>query len=48
MPDKRDETAWLMTASLIVLATVALAVVLRYTRAVMIPCVFAVFVVSLV
>ncbi|MCJ7674776.1 MAG: AI-2E family transporter [Sedimentisphaerales bacterium] len=48
MPDKRDESAWLMTASLIVLATVALAVVLRYTRAVMIPFVFAIFVVSLV
>ncbi len=48
MLDKRDESAWLMTGSLIVLAAVALAIVLRYTRAVMIPFVFAVFVVSLV
>lgn len=37
-----------MTASLIVLATVALAVVLRYTRVVTIPFALAVFIVSLV
>jgi AI-2 transport protein TqsA len=48
MSDKRDESAWLMTGSLIILAGVALAVVLRYTSAVMIPFVLAVFVVSLV
>ena len=48
MSDQRDEYTWLMTGSLVVLAAVALAWVLRYTRTVMIPFVLAVFVVSLV
>jgi AI-2 transport protein TqsA len=48
MAETRDEHAWLMTGSLVVLAVVALAVVLHYTRAVMIPFVLAIFIVSLV
>lgn len=48
MADKRDESAWFMTGSLVVLAAVAIAVVLHYTSKVMIPFVFAVFIVSLV
>jgi AI-2 transport protein TqsA len=48
MAEKRDEYAWLMTGSLMVLAAAAIAVVLLYTRAVMIPFVLAVFVLSLV
>jgi AI-2 transport protein TqsA len=48
MADNRDESAWFMTGSLVVLAAVALTVVLHYTSKVMIPFVLAVFVVSLV
>ncbi|MHC4573978.1 MAG: AI-2E family transporter [Planctomycetota bacterium] len=48
MVERRDESTWLITGSLIILAAVALAVVLRYTRGVMIPFVLAVFTVSLV
>ena len=48
MPDKRDEYTWLRTGSLIILAVVALALVLQYTRAVTIPFVLAIFIVSLV
>jgi len=44
----RDENTWLVTGSLLVLATVAIAVVLQYTRAIMIPFVLAVFTFSLV
>ena len=48
MLDKRDESAWLRTASLTVLAAVAIAIVMRYTSVVMIPLVLAIFIVSLV
>ena len=48
MPDKSKESTRLITGSLVVLAVVALAVVLLYTRAVMIPFVLAIFIVSLV
>lgn len=48
MPDKRDESAWLTTGSLMVLAVVALAVALIYTRTIMIPFVLAIFIISLV
>jgi len=48
MPDKRDESAWLTTGSLMVIAGVAAAYALIYTRAVMIPFVLAIFIVSLV
>jgi AI-2 transport protein TqsA len=48
MADKSDESAWLTTGSLMVIAGVALAMALIYTRAIMIPFVLAVFVVSLV
>ena len=48
MSEKRDESAWFMTGSLVVLAAVAIAFVLHYTSKVMIPFVLAVFVVSLV
>jgi AI-2 transport protein TqsA len=48
MSDRRDEHTWLITGSLMTLAVVALAGVLHYTRAVMIPFVLAVFIVSLV
>jgi AI-2 transport protein TqsA len=45
---REDESAWLTTGSLVVLAAVALAVVLMYTRVVMIPFVLAVFIIALV
>jgi len=48
MPDKRDESTWLTTGSLMVLAGVAVAYALIYTRAIMIPFVLAIFIVSLV
>ena len=48
IPEKRGESAWLIRGSLIVLAAVALGLVFRYTRTVMIPFVLAVFVVVLV
>jgi len=48
MSDKRRENTWLVTGSLVILAGVALAAALRYTREVMIPFVLAVFIVSLV
>ncbi|MHC4619541.1 MAG: AI-2E family transporter [Planctomycetota bacterium] len=48
MVEKHEERTWLRTGSLIVLAGAALAVVLLYTRGVMIPFVLAVFTVSLV
>jgi AI-2 transport protein TqsA len=48
MPDRSDESRWLIIGSLAVLAVVAIAFVMQYTRTVMIPFVLAVFVVSLV
>jgi AI-2 transport protein TqsA len=45
---RQDEDTWLTTGSLVVLAAVALAVVLMYTRVVMIPFVLAVFIIALV
>jgi AI-2 transport protein TqsA len=48
MADKRSEGAWLMRGSMVVIAGVAIAMVLLYTRAVMIPFVLAVFIVILV
>ncbi|HUW19221.1 MAG TPA: AI-2E family transporter [Sedimentisphaerales bacterium] len=48
MSDRRDESTWLITGSLVVLAAAAVAAALLYTRAVMIPFVLAVFTVSLV
>ncbi len=44
----RQEQTWLTTASLVILAAVALATTLIYTRAVMIPFVVALFIVALV
>ena len=41
MTERSDERAWLSTVSLLVLAGVALAVALIYTRAVMVPFVLA-------
>jgi len=48
MTDKRSEGAWLMRGSMVVIAGVAIAMALLYTRAVMIPFVLAVFIVILV
>lgn len=45
---ERQEQTWLTTASLVILAAVALATTLIYTRAVMIPFVVALFIVALV
>ncbi len=45
---ERKEQTYLTTVSLVILAFVALAVALRYTRAVMIPFVVALFIVALV
>jgi AI-2 transport protein TqsA len=44
----RNEGAWLATASLVILAGVALAFALAYTRAIMIPFVLALFIVTIV
>ena len=44
MTSLREEQDWLITVSLVVLASVALAVALIYTRAVMIPFVLAIFI----
>jgi AI-2 transport protein TqsA len=44
MAEKRDESTWFITGSLVVLAAVALAVALDYTQGVMIPFVLAIFV----
>jgi AI-2 transport protein TqsA len=44
----RSEGAWLATASLVILAGVALALTLAYTRAIMIPFVLALFIVTIV
>jgi AI-2 transport protein TqsA len=48
MPDRASESKWLITGSLAIVAVVALAIALAYTRAVMIPFVLALFVASLV
>jgi len=48
MDEKRDESRWLITGSLVILAMVAIAVVLRYTSSVMIPFVLSLFIFSLV
>jgi AI-2 transport protein TqsA len=45
---ERQEQTWLTTASLVILAAVALAATLIYTRAVMIPFVAALFIVAIV
>ncbi len=45
---ERQEQTWLTTASLVILAVVALATALIYTRAVMIPFVVALFIVAIV
>lgn len=45
---ERQEHTWLTTASLVILAVVALATALIYTRAVMIPFVVALFIVAIV
>ncbi len=42
MTERSDELTWLSTVSLLVLAGVALAVALIYTRAVMVPFVLAI------
>jgi AI-2 transport protein TqsA len=44
MPNKRDEGMWLNTGSLMIIAIVALAVALIYTRGIMIPFVMSVFI----
>jgi AI-2 transport protein TqsA len=48
MMQVRKEQSWLITGSLAILAVVAVAVVLIYTRGVMIPFVVAIFIVALV
>jgi len=48
MSAKRDEYAWLTTGSLVILAAVAIAMVLRYTSFILIPFVLAAFIVSIV
>lgn len=48
MVTQHKEQSWLITASLVILAVVALAVALIYTRAIMIPFVVALFIVALV
>ncbi len=48
MGKEHKEQNWLITASLVILAVVALATALIYTRAVMIPFVVALFIVALV
>lgn len=48
MSERRGEKPWMVTGSLIILAAVALAAALVYTRTVMIPFVLAIFIVSLV
>jgi len=48
MTERYGEQSWLTTASLAILAVVALAAALIYTRAVMIPFVVALFIVALV
>ncbi len=48
MLSERQEQTWLTTASLVILAAVALAAALIYTRAVMIPFVVALFIVAVV
>jgi AI-2 transport protein TqsA len=48
MTEKRDESTWFITGSLVILAAVALAAVLHYTQGVMIPFVLAIFVFILV
>jgi len=48
MVQHHSEQSWLTTASLVILAVVALAVALKYTRAIMIPFVVALFIVALV
>lgn len=48
MLNRHDESTWLTTGSLMVLAGVAAAFALIYTRAIMIPFVLAIFIVSLV
>jgi len=48
MQHDRQEQTWLTTASLVILAAVALATALIYTRAVMVPFVVALFIVALV
>ncbi len=48
MVKEHKEQNWLITASLVILAVVALATALIYTRAVMIPFVVALFIVALV
>jgi len=48
MAERYGEQSWLTTASLVILAVVALAATLKFTRAVMIPFVVALFIVALV
>lgn len=48
MAQQRSEQSWLTTASLVILAVVALAVALIYTRRIMVPFVVALFIVALV
>ncbi len=48
MTTLRDEQSWLRTVSLMVLAAVAIAVALIYTRAVMVPFVLSIFIAYLV
>jgi AI-2 transport protein TqsA len=48
MVQEHREQSWLITVSLVILAVVALAIVLIYTRAIMIPFVVSLFIVALV
>ena len=47
-PQQRSEQSWLTTASLVILAVVALSVALIYTRKIMVPFVVSLFIVALV
>jgi len=47
-PQQRSEQSWLTTASLVILAVVALCVALIYTREIMVPFVVSLFIVALV
>jgi AI-2 transport protein TqsA len=48
MPDLREEQSWLRTVSLMILASVAVATALIYTRTVLVPFVLAIFISYLV
>ena len=48
MPEKQSESGWLVRTSLVIIAFVAVAAALIYTRAIMVPFVLAIFIASIV